>query len=129
MSLIVVGVLLGVLGERLLYYEEYAEKTVVELTITNMRTSLMLRKAELMMAQAQGGDTGTLADNPVTWLPAKPTAYAGEFAGMAPASVGNGVWYFDASRRELAYLPRLTRHFTPAADGRRQGRAAAGRPA
>jgi len=40
--------------ERLTYYEEYAEKTVTELTITNMRTGLNLRKAEMMMNFAQG---------------------------------------------------------------------------
>ncbi len=121
-SLMLVAVLFGVLVERLLYYEEYAEKTVVELTITNMRTSLMLRKAELMVAVAQGTATRALADNPVTWLPVPLPNYAGEFAGMASASIGTGVWYFDTTRRELAYRPKLTRHFAPAADGSREVR-------
>lgn len=121
-SLILVALLFGLLVERLLYYEEYAEKTVVELTITNMGASLMLRKAELMMAVAQGTAPPAFADNPVTWLPTPLPNYAGEFAGMASASIGAGVWYFDTTRRELAYRPKLTRHFAPDSAGNREVR-------
>lgn len=109
--------LIVVLVERLLYYQEYAEKTVTELTITNMRTGLNLRKAELMMASALGSPAGDLGDNPMGWLPAPDSNYSGEFAGQAPDEAGDGIWYFDRGARELAYRPNLARHFVPGPDG------------
>lgn len=107
----------AVLLDRLLFYEEYTEKTVTELTITNMRTGLNLRKAEMMLASAQGGPTGVLGDNPMVWLPAPAPNYSGEFAGHAPDAAGEGIWYFDRGARELAYRPNLARHFVPGPDG------------
>ena len=107
----------AVLLDRLLYYEEYTEKTVTELTITNMRTGLNLRKAEMMLASAQGGTTGVLGDNPMVWLPAPTPNYSGEFAGHAPDAAGEGIWYYDQGARELAYRPNLARHFVPGLDG------------
>ena len=107
----------AVLLHRLQYYEEYTEKTVTELTITKMRTGLNLRKAEMMLASAQGGAMGVLGDNPMVWLPAPTPNYSGEFAGHAPDAAGEGIWYFDRSARELAYRPNLARHFVPGPDG------------
>lgn len=112
----------AVLLDRLLYYEEYTEKTVTELTITNMRTGLNLRKAEMMLASAQGGVTGILGDNPMIWLPAPTPNYSGEFAGHAPDAAGEGIWYFDRGARELAYRPNLVRHFVPSPDGQTEVR-------
>lgn len=113
----IVASLIAVLVDRLLYYEEYAEKTVTELTITNMRTGLNLRKAEMMMAAALGSPAGVLGDNPMVWLPAPTPNYSGEFAGHAPDEAGDGIWYFDRGARELAYRPNLARHFVPGPDG------------
>jgi hypothetical protein len=90
---------------------------VTELTITNMRTGLNLRKAEMMMASALGAPAGVLGDNPMVWLPAPTPNYTGEFAGHAPDEAGDGIWYFDRGARELAYRPNLARHFVPGPDG------------
>jgi hypothetical protein len=116
-AVVIIASLSAVLLDRLLYYEEYAEKTVTELTITNMRTGLNLRKAEMMLASAQGTPLGILGDNPMGWLPAPAPNYTGEFAGHAPDAVGDGIWYFDRGARELAYRPNLARHFVPGPDG------------
>lgn len=121
-SITVLVTLSAVLLDRLLYYEEYTEKTVTELTITNMRTGLYLRKAEMMLASAQGGSTGVLGDNPMVWLPAPAPNYTGEFAGHAPDAAGEGIWYFDRGARELAYRPNLARHFLPGPDGQTEVR-------
>lgn len=114
---VIIASLVVVLLDRLLYYEEYAEKTVAELTITNMRTGLNLRKAEMMLASALDRPTGVLGDNPMAWLPAPAPNYTGEFAGTAPDAAGDGIWYFDRGARELAYRPNLARHFVPGPDG------------
>ncbi|MBX9963605.1 MAG: hypothetical protein K2Y35_11140 [Burkholderiales bacterium] len=116
-AMAIIASLVAVLLERLLYYAEYAEKTVAELTITNMRTGLNLRKAEMMMASALGAPGGVLGDNPMVWLPAPTSNYTGEFAGQAPHEAGDGIWYFDRGARELAYRPNLARHFVPGPDG------------
>ena len=118
----VIASLVVVLLERLLYYEEYAEKTVAELTITNMRTGLNLRKAEMMLASALDRPAGVLGDNPMTWLPAPAPNYTGEFAGTAPDTAGDGIWYFDRGAGELAYRPNLARHFVPGPDGQTEVR-------
>ena len=121
-SIAIIAALCAVLMERLTYYEEYAEKTVTELTITNMRTGLNLRKAEMMMNFAQGQPVEVLGENPMVWLPAPVPNYSGEFAGQAPTQAGDGIWYFDRGARELAYRPNRMRHFVPGPDGVREVR-------
>lgn len=121
-SVAVTAVLSIVLVERLFYYEEYAEKTLAELTITNMRTGLNLRKAEMMVSYAQGLPVEVLGENPMVWLPAPVPNYSGEFQGQAPDQAGNGIWYFDRGARELAYRPNRMRHFVPGPDGVREVR-------
>lgn len=116
----IIVVLFIALVERLFYYEEYAEKTVTELTITNMRTGLNLRKAEMLASFVQGQPVEVLGENPMVWLPAPAPNYSGEFQGHAPEQAGDGIWYFDRGARELAYRPNRMRHFVPGPDGERE---------
>ncbi|MCW5626960.1 MAG: hypothetical protein KIT73_19745 [Burkholderiales bacterium] len=113
-SLVILATLMAVLLERLLYYEEYAEKTVVDMTVTQMKVGLQWRKAEIMLGTALGQPMAGLPDNPIEWLPFRPAEYRGEFAGDAPATEGDGIWYFDTVQRDLVYRPRLSRHFDAA---------------
>ncbi len=122
LPLVLVVALMAVLLERLLYYEEYAEKTMVELTVTSMRAGLHVRRAEAVVARALGQEIAMPETNPVRWLGVVPPNYAGEFDGPAPAGAGDGIWFYDRLARELVYRPSLQRHFLPDAEGRREVR-------
>lgn len=108
----IVAVLAGVLLERLLYIEEYAEMTAMELTIANMRTGLRNRMGDLLIRD-KVSEIATLADeNPVTWLEKQPENYLGEFDGV-PDRDTRGMWFYDRQRREMVYTANSRRYFSP----------------
>jgi type II secretory pathway pseudopilin PulG len=105
----VISLIAALLLDRLLGYQEYAERTALELTVINMRGGLRLRTAELM-TQDRLNEVGKLInENPVRWLETPPPNYLGEFANPVPESLPPGNWYFDRTTRELVYLPRDNR--------------------
>lgn len=111
-AIAVFAILAGVLLERLLYVEEYAEMTAMELTVANMRTGLRNRMGD-MLIRDQVSEIATLADgNPVNWLEKKPENYLGEFEGE-PDRDARGSWYFDRLRHEIVYTANLRRHCSP----------------
>lgn len=111
-AIAVFAVLAGVLLERLLYVEEYAEMTAMELTVANMRTGLRNRMGD-MLIRDQVSEIATLADeNPVNWLENRPESYLGEFDG-APDQDLRGTWYYDRNSHEIVYTANLRRHCAP----------------
>ncbi len=108
------GVFMTVFLERALYYQEYAEKTAMDMTVANIRVGLRYRVADLMLANRMS-QIPTLADeNPMNWLADKPDNYLGERAS-ATAANSDGMWYFDQQNRELVYTVNNRRHFLPSA--------------
>ena len=106
------GIFVGVLLERSLYYQEYAEKTAMESTAQNIRTGLRYKVADLILAN-RVSEIQTLADeNPMNWLAERPPNYLGEL-DSAPADEPKGQWYFDRRNRELVYTVNNRRHFSP----------------
>jgi len=102
---ITAGILAGILLDRMLDYQEYAEKTAMDLTVLNMRSGLRLRLAELMM-QDRMGEAGKLLDeNPIKWLETPPPNYRGSLRDVKPGDISPGNWYFDAARKDLVYVP------------------------
>lgn len=111
----IIGVFGAVLLERMLYLEEYAEMTAMELTVLNMRTGLRYRTADFLVRD-KVSEIATLADeNPVNWLQNRPESYLGDF-DLKPDTDLRGKWYFDKSRHELVYTVNNRRHFLPAGD-------------
>lgn len=109
--LVVIASVLGIgLAERLSYYQELAEKTVMEATVRNMRSGLLMRRAELLMQENVAETAKLLHQNPITWLETPPLNYVGELSAERAQTVPPGSWYFDTSARELVYLPHLHRH-------------------
>jgi len=119
--IIVISILVGELLKRAPYYQEQAEKTVVEQTAVAMQTSLTMRVASLMVhgAVTEKELKALAADNPINWLQSKPNNYAGEFFNPAPDTVKPGQWMFDLKSRDLIYVVDLSGHFTPGKDGRK----------
>ncbi len=104
------------LFERLRFYQEAAEKAAMEYTVAVVKSALQLRVAALLL-RGEGGNIGSLARaNPVEWLMEPPLGYRGEFRAPQP-DVPRGSWYFDATRKELVYVPNLDGHLERLADG------------
>jgi hypothetical protein len=107
-----IAVVATVLGERLLFYQEYAEKVAMDLTIASMRAGLRSKVAGLLIADRLP-EVSTLADeNPVRWLERNPANYLGEL-DQVPDQEPRGKWYFDRRRQELVYTANNRRFFTP----------------
>jgi len=99
--------LAGMLLAALLHYEEVAEKTVVEVTIVNMRTGLKLRVAELIIKGRESDIAGLVNANPMAWLDRPPSGYIGERDSLSLQAVEAGSWSYDPALQEIAYRPRL----------------------
>lgn len=116
-ALVLIGIVAALLLERLTRYQEYAEKAVMEATITNMRSGLRVRVAELMINGRMAQMGGLLGENPITWLAAPPPNYGGLLAQPDGGKALPGHWYFDARRRQLVYFPQHRRFFQPGVNG------------
>lgn len=115
-AIILIGIFVAVFLGRMLFYQEYAEKTAMELTVENIRTGLRYQTADLMLANRMS-EIPTLADkNPINWLAERPANYLGEL-DSAPADEPKGQWYFDKRSWELVYTVNNRRHFE-SPDGR-----------
>ncbi len=111
-ALAVIGVLASVLLHRMLYLQEVAEMTAMELTVAHIRTGLRYKTADLLMRDKVSEIASLANENPINWLEAPPEDYLGEFDGAPDANV-RGKWYFDKTRRELVYTVNNRRHFVP----------------
>lgn len=101
---IVFSVLVGVLLQRLAFYQEEAERAGAQLLVTNMQSALRSRAYETAM---RGGpaDLAVLAGaNPIGWLNREPENYAGEIDNSTAKSLAPGYWYFDREQRTLVYV-------------------------
>ncbi|MBS0307821.1 MAG: hypothetical protein JSS58_02515, partial [Proteobacteria bacterium] len=88
---ILIGAILAlVLLERFFYYQELAEKTVMEATLTNMRSGMRLRIADLMTQNRSSEIAGMLDENPITWLERPPADYRGILGAGGAKADG---WY------------------------------------
>lgn len=116
---IIISVLAGVLLDRMRYYQEYAKKTAMDVTLRNMRNGLRLQVADLMTRDRMGEAGKLLKQNPITWLDRPPPNYIGELAAPRADSIPPGNWYFDLSAHELVYLPDDHQFFDyPASTGK-----------
>lgn len=115
--LAVVGILASIVLERMLTYQELVEKTVMEATVTNMRSGMRLRIAELKMRE-RNHEIGTLLQqNPIDWLEQPPANYRGTLPATFKSNAHDSGWFFDAGTGELVYRPRLHRFFESASKG------------
>jgi type II secretory pathway pseudopilin PulG len=113
----IVGLLGTALAERMLRYQEYAEKVAMEVTARQIQTGLRMQVADLMMRDRLREAERLLEANPFTWLEALPPNYIGEKKNPTPSDAVRGTWYFDSLRRELVYTPLHRRFFQPLTPG------------
>ncbi len=115
--LLVIAVLAALLADRLLYYQERAEKAAMEQMVVVLRSALQIRAAGLLVHGRMEDIKGLETENPMNWLAERPENYLGVFAGAPPDDLGPGKWYFDGRGKLLVYVPARTRHFVAGKDG------------
>jgi len=114
----VLAVLAGSLLTALLYYEELAEATVVELTIENVRSGLRYQIADRLVAGRTPEIGRLLGANPVSWLERSPDGYVGIVRTGSVRSLPAGSWFYDIDRGEIGYVPKLSFHLAAESEGR-----------
>jgi general secretion pathway protein G len=114
-----IAILAGLLLERMTYYQERAEKANMEQVAMDVRSSVNLRVAELVLENRFAQLEALAAQNPLDLLLRKPQNYLGVLSNPAPEGVAPGKWYFDKEKKEVVYCADLGRFFTPDARGRK----------
>jgi general secretion pathway protein G len=112
-----VGVLVSVVLDRMLRYQELAEKAAMEQTVAAFRSALVIQVGARIL---RGGlqSAAELADqNPTGWLAEIPHNYVGALYDPTPDQVPRGSWYYDLKSKELIYKPKLTRYLIAGAGG------------
>ena len=112
-----VGILAGVLLERVLFYQEQAEKAAMEQVASVLQSALTMQHARLLTRGMEADITAVAVDNPMSWLAKIPRNYSGEFYDVTPRSVAPGNWVFDLKTRNLIYILDRGNFFTPGKDG------------
>jgi type II secretory pathway pseudopilin PulG len=108
-SVALILVMGGILLERMLYYQEQAEKAAMETTARELDSMLRIRAAELMLANRSGELAQLERTDPFTLFEVPPGRYSGETEGRA-ASSESGVWRYDRRAAEVFYLPSSRQH-------------------
>ena len=106
----VLAVLAGGSLTALVYYEELAEATAVQLTVQNIRSGLRYQIADRLVAGRTPEIGRLLGANPVTWLERSPDGYAGIVGTGSVGSLPGGSWFYDIDRGEIGYVPKLSFH-------------------
>ena len=105
-----VAVLAAILLDRILLYQEQAEKVAAEQVIAAVRSGLQMQFASRLLSEDRSGIKGIFEGNPIDILIDPPSNYGGIISGggQSPEVPKKGSWYFDKERRELVYYPKLS---------------------
>lgn len=114
-----IAILAGLLLERMTYYQERAEKANMEQVAMDIRSSVNLRVAELVLENRFAELDALAAQNPLDLLHRKPQNYLGVLSHPAQEGMAPGNWYFDKEKKEVVYCADLGRFFTPDVHGRK----------
>ncbi len=105
-----IGVFAALLLERMLYYQEAAEKAVMELEANKLKLALQVHVGDLIARNRPLDYPRIARENPIGWLDRPPVGYRGEFDGDVSADLPKGSWYFDRPNAEVVYLVKLDRN-------------------
>lgn len=120
--IVVIAILVLVMGtllNRVLYYQEQAEKTAMEGVLAAIQSALVMQYGQLA-TRGKPKDAELLAQiNPLELLQEKPRNYLGEYYDPTPQSIVGGGWMFDLKARDLIYVPKRASYLEPGKDGRK----------
>ena len=112
-ALALASILLGVFLDRAAYYQEVAEKAAMERVAMDVRSSVNLRVAELVLENRFSELKALPSQNPMDLLVSKPQNYAGVVKNASPENVLAGHWAYDNESKEVVYYVDLGRYFVP----------------
>jgi general secretion pathway protein G len=107
----VIGILMTILLQRIWYYQDEAERTAVQLTVTNVRAALEIKVSQGKLPGRSLDLTILTEQNPLNLLIDKPANYAGEYFNPRDGEISEGNWYFDRSSKTLVYLLNIRNSF------------------
>ncbi|MGH8673634.1 MAG: pilus assembly FimT family protein [Burkholderiales bacterium] len=119
-SLTLAAVLVGVFLDRALYYRELAEKSAMEQVALDLRSSVNLRVAELVLENRFSELVVLRSQNPMDLLVRKPQNYLGVLKGAGVQEVVTANWYFDNTSQEVVYFVDSGQYFEPREQGRKR---------
>ncbi len=111
LTVVIFGILAGVLLVRLNAIQQEAERTEVSLTLRNIRVGMQLAIGEHIMRGEEGRIGEVAAASPLDFLGHRPRDFNDGSVPPAP-----GQWSYDPVRRELGYLPRQPGAFADATE-------------
>ena len=117
--IIIIVTLMGLLFERVMFYQEQAEKTMMQEVADTIQSALTLQYSQIMTRGIRSDVAALAKDNPMNWLQKKPRNYVGEYYDPTPQAVESGNWMFDLRSRDLIYVVRNAGHFKPGKDGKK----------
>ena len=97
--------------EKLLPLRGDAEAAAVATTVGTIRSALGLEVAARLVDGDLASIEGLKDRNPMTLLAEIPDNYLGEVAGVDPANLPSGHWYYDSAAHQLVYLVRHRDYF------------------
>lgn len=120
LSATLIGIFAAILLNRLMFYQEAAEKANVEYTISMLKSALRVQMAT-MLVEGRVQDYVLLErQNPMDWLEEKPGNYSlGSVNGDAGGKC-NGCWYFNPGDRTLTYRPARSEYLQPDKSGEKR---------
>lgn len=121
-GVISIGIIATILLNRLLYYQEAAEKTNMEYTMSMMKSALRSRMASLLIEGRAQEYIRLAQENPMDWLEPKPDNYLGKLANPDPGQLAAGNWYFDSANGTTVYLVGRGKYFQPDTTGQKRVR-------
>jgi prepilin-type N-terminal cleavage/methylation domain-containing protein len=100
----IIAILATLLLNRIVFYNEQAEKAAMEQTLGTLRSALHLQVGAYLL-NGKATQMAQLAEqNPMNWLAEKPSNYAGEFYTPKEGIIATGSWYYDVPTKNLIYL-------------------------
>jgi type II secretory pathway pseudopilin PulG len=101
---VVFSLVVGILLQRLAFYQDEAERAGVQLQLANMRTALHHKALQAALHSNPESMAALSGANPVAWLERAPVNYRGEIDDEKVSELMPGNWYFDRARRNLVYV-------------------------
>ncbi|NGZ84595.1 type II secretion system protein [Duganella sp. SAP-35] len=104
MVVIVFGLVLMVVLQRVSFYGKQGDKAGVQALVNNMRSALKSREMSLQVRGDSDGIAKLEGSNPIGLLQRPPENYRGELGPSDGKAVEAGNWYFDVVQHQLIYV-------------------------
>lgn len=108
LCVVVAGIVIGVLAERLDTLLELSEKSAVETQLMNMRSGLRLEKARRIGVGKSLQNL--LGCNPLEFLAQHPAGQSNGKLIDSPELLKSGAWHYESKPSVLVYRPTRSRH-------------------